>query len=427
MTAPRRRTSVGTGTSKSAGVVLDRLASRWRSSRRRRSCRRAARSSRPSTSWAPDSCSSRPRATSPVATCGTMASARRSGSCAFSPQRALAPGSAGTSFTLVSSTGGDAAYASVAGMTSGRAPAAAPSAGRRRRKPNSPSMLRPLFNLLSLVSALLLAAALVLWVRGYWVTDHFWLVFRDDGGEMVRSLAGRFTVRHVAPNVRTFPAPRRVTHWSCRTGSQLPPAPSPRHWQWWVFSYEGTPRATPQEIRAARATLKALEGPSPAPPADEQPPKMPQPVPGQSDDEALQALDAWREWTLKFQQRRIIAFQRLQMRDTRLTQARNLLSGTYYQSGHSPPGSPSRRWRRRPGCGWRCSAAAGSWPAAGSARTAATTSAPAASSARNAERPLLSRGVASKRRFDAHCGVHCRTGESCPPTPGGRDLAGRRR
>ena len=45
-------------------------------------------------------------------------------------------------------------------------------------------MIRWALNLVAVLSLLLLVAVLGLWVRGYWAADHFWLVYRDDGGDM---------------------------------------------------------------------------------------------------------------------------------------------------------------------------------------------------------------------------------------------------
>jgi hypothetical protein len=121
-------------------------------------------------------------------------------------------------------------------------------------------MLRNLFRFVAAVSFLLLLATLVLWVRGRWRMDHFWLIHGDEGSELVRSADGRITFRHTRPNSRSrITLPQRVSHWSCRTGSQLPPRPSPLHWQWRFITYEGIPEATPQEIRTAHATISASE------------------------------------------------------------------------------------------------------------------------------------------------------------------------
>ena len=120
-------------------------------------------------------------------------------------------------------------------------------------------MIRRLVHLLSVLSLLLLATVLALWVRGYWGIDHFWLVYRDEGAELLRSTRGRLGFRHVVPNVRGVPVPRRLSHWSCAPGSQLAPPPSPLHWAWRGVAYEGTPAPTKQEIAGARAALKAVE------------------------------------------------------------------------------------------------------------------------------------------------------------------------
>jgi hypothetical protein len=117
-------------------------------------------------------------------------------------------------------------------------------------------MRRALFTFVAAVSLALFLATVVLWVRGQWKMDHFWLIHRDEGSELIRSAAGRITVRHNTPNARdriTFP--RRVSHWSCAVGSQLPPAKSRLHWQWRFLTYEGVPAPTDAERRAARTTI----------------------------------------------------------------------------------------------------------------------------------------------------------------------------
>ena len=116
-------------------------------------------------------------------------------------------------------------------------------------------MRRAFFTFVAGVSLVLLLATLVLWVRGRRTMDHFWLVHRDEGSELIRSAGGRINVRHNRPNAReriTFP--RRVSHWSCAVGSQLPPGPSRLHWEWRFLTYECVPAPTPAERRAAPRT-----------------------------------------------------------------------------------------------------------------------------------------------------------------------------
>ena len=81
-------------------------------------------------------------------------------------------------------------------------------------------MIRWALNLVAVLSLLLGVAVLGLWVRGYWAADHFWLIYRDDGGDMLRSSRGQLTVRHVVPNVQRLPLPRRISHWSCPPATQ---------------------------------------------------------------------------------------------------------------------------------------------------------------------------------------------------------------
>jgi hypothetical protein len=189
-------------------------------------------------------------------------------------------------------------------------------------------MIRWILNVVSIVSLLLLVAVLGLWVRGYWATDHFWLVFRDGGGDMVRSSRGRLTVRHVVPNARTIPAPKRISHWSCPPESQLPPKPSPLHWEKAFLVYEGTPGATKQELATARLALKEAEAgqlvPKETPPADPEPPAV-----NPSDPQEMRWYINW----LATRNRGITEQQRLRMkRDS----AWDVLNGTYYHEWTFP-------------------------------------------------------------------------------------------
>lgn len=236
-------------------------------------------------------------------------------------------------------------------------------------------MIRRGFNLLSLLSLLLLAAVLALWVRGYREADHFWLVYGDDGAELLRSARGRLSVRHVAPNDRGMPVPRRVSHWSCPPGSQLPPRPSPLHWEWAFLAYEGTPRPTRQELAAARVALQKINAARP----DELelrrrlsaiPPRQ-----GMSDVELFEQYMRIRRASLELDRRR---FQRDNLE--------NVVTGTHYHEWTFPawlaavalsvlPGiSLALRRRRRillrrglcPECGYDLRATPGRCPECGS-------------------------------------------------------------
>jgi hypothetical protein len=191
-------------------------------------------------------------------------------------------------------------------------------------------MMRWLTNLLSAVSLLLLAAVLVLWVRGYWASDHFWLVYRDDGAEMVRSSRGRLTVRHVIPNVRGIPVPRRLSHWAVSAGSQLAPRPSVLHWEGGGLVYEGTPAPTRQEIAAARVALKevaderagAARGAAPGP-------RAPQPPPRSSDPMVVLEYERYvrsGDWS---------AYERARLQ-SKEDSARQMLDGSYYHEWTFP-------------------------------------------------------------------------------------------
>ena len=118
-------------------------------------------------------------------------------------------------------------------------------------------MIRALIRLATFVSLLLFLAVVALWVRGLRTMDHFWLIHGDNGSELIRSAQGRLTVRHTRPNGRSrITLPRRVSHWSCAVGSQLPPGKSRLHWEWRFLNYEGTPAATAAEVRGAHAAIR---------------------------------------------------------------------------------------------------------------------------------------------------------------------------
>ena len=118
-------------------------------------------------------------------------------------------------------------------------------------------MIRSLFRFVAAVSTLLFVATLVLWVRGQRRMDHFWLIHGDKGSELIRSSEGRIALRHSRPNGRSrITLPKRVSHWSCRVGSQLPPGKSPLHWRWRFITYEGTPEATELEVRSAHLAIQ---------------------------------------------------------------------------------------------------------------------------------------------------------------------------
>lgn len=191
-------------------------------------------------------------------------------------------------------------------------------------------MMRWLVNLLAAVSLLLLAAVLALWVRGYWSADHFWLVYRDDGAELVRSSRGRLTVRHVIPNVRGIPVPRRLSHWAVSTGSQLAPGPSVLHWEGGGVVYEGAPAPTRQEIAAARVALKevadersaAANGAAPGT-------RAPSPPPRSSDPMAVLEYERY----VRSGDRSAYDRARLQSKED---SARQMLGGSYYHEWTFP-------------------------------------------------------------------------------------------
>jgi hypothetical protein len=190
-------------------------------------------------------------------------------------------------------------------------------------------MIRWILNLVSALSLLLFAAALVLWVRGYWATDHFWLIYRDGGAELVRSSRGRLTVRHVIPNARGIPVPRRLSHWSVPAGSQLAPGPSVLHGEWGgLIAYEGAPGPTRQEVAAARVALKEVEEERRAAAGGAAPKPRP-PPPASADPMAMLEYQLYAragEWA---------AYDRVRLQNKE-NAARQVLDGSYYHEWTFP-------------------------------------------------------------------------------------------
>jgi hypothetical protein len=89
-------------------------------------------------------------------------------------------------------------------------------------------MPRRLFSLARVVSLLVLAAVIVLWVRSHSRAEHFRLIDRDGGAELLRTGNGEFTLRHSwsrEPNPQVTgrirfeygaPAGRNILKWNRR-------------------------------------------------------------------------------------------------------------------------------------------------------------------------------------------------------------------
>ena len=203
--------------------------------------------------------------------------------------------------------------------------------------------------------------------------SHFWLIYRDDGGDMLRSSRGQLTVRHVAPNVERLPLPRRISHWSCPPDTQLAPSPSPLHWEKGPLVYEGTPGATEQEVAAARQALKEAEAgqlTAQEMPAPGVPPKL-----NPSDPESVREYRVW-YLSREISEAELIRqreFMRRQLLQRKKQNAQLVLTGSYYHQWTFPAWLAAaalfilplgnlfvplyrRRQRRRrgqcPGCGY---------------------------------------------------------------------------
>ena len=85
-------------------------------------------------------------------------------------------------------------------------------------------MKRRLLTLCSALSLLLCVAVCLLWVRSYWTTDEWFLIYRAAGGsEYIRSCRGQFVFRHTLPDGQEpHGGVERVSHRAVRTDT-LPP------------------------------------------------------------------------------------------------------------------------------------------------------------------------------------------------------------
>lgn len=123
-------------------------------------------------------------------------------------------------------------------------------------------MRRRPFTMTSALSLLLWAATIVLWVRSYWVADHFWMIYRSGGAELFRCSRGDFELYHSRSDEKgNFQSAIRFSH---AEGDSISARTTvyPIHRQWWVFTYDATPPPpppTPRQIREARDTIAAWD------------------------------------------------------------------------------------------------------------------------------------------------------------------------
>jgi hypothetical protein len=114
-------------------------------------------------------------------------------------------------------------------------------------------VLSRLLNLLALLSLLLCAAVIFLWVRSYTRSDLFWLTYREGGIDYFQANRGHFAIRR-----RSFPWRNSDTHLFHRTRPPThtfrPPGPMPpsHEWRWGPFLYAVQPKRPLTGVRRRR-------------------------------------------------------------------------------------------------------------------------------------------------------------------------------
>ena len=108
-------------------------------------------------------------------------------------------------------------------------------------------------------SALSLVVCLVLvafWIRSFWVTDDWFLIYRTDGSEQLSCSHGLWLFSHNRPDAGVRGGIARVSHRSARTISLLPWRLSER---WHLVPYESVPPPDPRRVRQAREQIAAAQ------------------------------------------------------------------------------------------------------------------------------------------------------------------------
>jgi hypothetical protein len=101
-------------------------------------------------------------------------------------------------------------------------------------------MSRRFYSIFATISLLLCLAATIFWVRGYWITDDVYLIYRGEGSERLSSTRGLFFFRHTWPDRGTRGGLRRLSFQATRTASMLP---RPSQKLWWIFRSDAVPPA----------------------------------------------------------------------------------------------------------------------------------------------------------------------------------------
>ena len=130
-------------------------------------------------------------------------------------------------------------------------------------------MIRRLLNLLvnatAVLSFLLFVSVVVLWARSYSKAEHFWLIYREGGSELLRTDGGDFTFYRWTSSERDSRAagPVRFEYAAgSLVGSHATPGSFPVTRRWGPFSYAAVPPPPPpsrEEIEDARRVLREME------------------------------------------------------------------------------------------------------------------------------------------------------------------------
>jgi hypothetical protein len=126
-------------------------------------------------------------------------------------------------------------------------------------------MRRRLLNLLTAVSLLLCVAVPALWVRSYSRAEHFWLIYRKGGSELLRTDRGDFALYRFKSNKPDHQATGPV-RFEYRAGPHVGSHASPRSYpitrSWGPFSYAAIPPPSPpssEEVEESRRVLREAE------------------------------------------------------------------------------------------------------------------------------------------------------------------------
>lgn len=119
-----------------------------------------------------------------------------------------------------------------------------------------PVMSRRLFTASSVLSLALCLVLVGFWIRSFWVTDEWFLIYRTAGSEQLSCSHGLWLFSHNRPDAGDRGGIARVSHRSARTDSLLSWRPS-EHWH--LFPYESVPPPDPRRVRQAREQIAVAQ------------------------------------------------------------------------------------------------------------------------------------------------------------------------